>query len=65
MTQNLLLYWHRLTHVRLTHLRAHEPGEAPVLELAACFGNPVIAAQQSRERVALLSDAAQWRAEAR
>ncbi|HTY69009.1 MAG TPA: hypothetical protein VMH36_20315 [Alphaproteobacteria bacterium] len=41
MTQNLSLYWHRLTH-RMSD--EDERAEAPVLDLAGCFGTPAIAA---------------------
>jgi hypothetical protein len=39
MTQSLSLYWHRLTHKTSDDERA----EAPVLDLAGCFGTPVTA----------------------
>lgn len=42
MTQHLILYWQRLTR-RPDHDKA---ADAPVLDLAACFANPVIAARR-------------------
>lgn len=41
MTQHLILYWQRLTR-RPDH---DEAADAPILELAACFANPMIAAR--------------------
>ena len=67
MTQNLFLYWQRLTH------RAGDEAdraEAPVLDLAGCFGSPVIRAPMFRNPgppaiVAKLADAAPARPAAR
>lgn len=66
MTHNLILYWQRLAHRLADHdLGDHdERAEAPVLDLAACFANPVIAARQTAE-VARLADAARGHATAR
>lgn len=44
MTQSLFLYWQRLTQ-RAGDLRSDDGAdraEAPVLDLAGCFGSPVI-----------------------
>ncbi len=38
MTQSLSVYWHRLTHRPRDDA---ERSEAPVLDLAGCFGTPV------------------------
>lgn len=46
MTQNLIVYWQRLRQ-RSTDDREHL--DAPVLELAACFGNPLIAAHEAAQ----------------
>lgn len=41
MTQTLYVYWQQLTHRREDE---SERRDAPVLDLAGCFGNPAIAA---------------------
>jgi hypothetical protein len=55
MTQSLSLYWQRLTH-RMSD--EGERAEAPVLDLAGCFGTPAIAALRPAGIVARLGDAA-------
>jgi hypothetical protein len=51
MTQSLSLYWHRLTH-RMSD--EGERAEAPVLDLAGCFGTPAITALRQDGVVARL-----------
>ena len=57
MTRILLVYWQQLTQ-RLDADTARS--DAPVLELAACFGNPVIAARRARAAVHLADTGAAW-----
>ena len=60
MTQHLIQYWQRLTHWE----GDEDALEAPVLELAACFAKPAIAARRTGE-VTRLTDAAKAQATAR
>lgn len=61
MTQSLSVYWHRLTH-RIGD--GGESTEAPVLDLAGCFGTPVTVLR-SEALMALVRDAGAARPEPR
>lgn len=66
MTQSLYLYWRRLTQrTGDQRIGAIERLEAPVLDLAGCFGSPAIRAPRPEAIVARLADAAPTRLAAR
>jgi hypothetical protein len=44
MSRTLFVYWQQLTHRREDD---SERRDAPVLDLAGCFGNPAIAARHA------------------
>ena len=62
MSQSLSVYWQRLTH--RTNDDSKRP-DAPVLDLAGCFGTPAMAALRSDPFVARLADAGPARPEPR
>jgi len=62
MTRSLSVYWHRLTHRIGDDV---ECIEAPVLDLAGCFGTPAVAAVRPGAIVARLADAGPARPEPR
>ena len=65
MAQTLLVYWQHLT--RRFEAAADAEGidagrtDAPVLDLAACFANPVIAARHAADVVTRLSEVSSGR----
>jgi len=58
MTRSLFLYWQRLTQRPADDA---DRSDAPVLDLAGCFGTPVVAGLRPEAIAARLAEAAQAR----